>query len=44
VDDGMLVDVVDGSQDSLLQFLFGGDADVPQDRTGKLGKDAFDEV
>ncbi len=36
VNDGMAIDVVDGSQNPLLQFLFGGDADVPQDRAGKL--------
>ena len=44
VDDGMPVDVGDSGQDPLLQFLFGGYADVPQDRAGKLGKEAFDEV
>ena len=44
MNDGMAVDVVDGSQDTLLQFLFGGDADVPQDRTSKLRKEALDKV
>jgi hypothetical protein len=38
------VDIGDSSQDSLLQFLFGGDADVSQDRTGKLGKETFDQI
>ena len=40
----MPVDVGDSGQDPLLQFLFGGDADVPQDRAGKLGKEALDQV
>jgi hypothetical protein len=41
---GTQVDVVDGRQDPLLQFLFGGDTDMPQDRTRQLGKETLDQV
>ena len=44
VDDGMLVDVVHGGHDAVLEFLFGGDADVAQDGAGELGEEALDEV
>lgn len=30
VDDGMLVDVVDGGHDAVLELLLGGDADMPK--------------
>jgi len=36
VDDGALVEVVDGSHDAVLEFLLGGDADVAQNGTGQL--------
>ena len=41
---GMSVDVVDGSYDPILEFLFGGDANVAQDGACKLGKEALDQV
>ncbi len=44
MDDGILVEVVHGSHDALLEFLFGGDTDVAQDGAGKLGKKALNEV
>ncbi len=44
MDDGMLVDVVHGGHDAVLEFLFGGDADVAQDGAGELGEGALDEV
>ena len=44
VDDGMLVDVIDSRQDPLLQFLFGCDSDVAQDRARELGEEALDEI
>ncbi len=40
----MSIDVVDGSHDALLEFVFGSDADMAQDGAGKLGKDALDQV
>ena len=36
VDEGALVEVVNGSHDAVLEFLFGGDADVAQNGTGQL--------
>jgi hypothetical protein len=44
VDDRMLVDVIHGSHDAILEFLFGCNADVAQDGACKLGKEAFDQV
>jgi len=32
VDDGLLVDVVDGGEDAVRELLLGGDADVAQHR------------
>jgi hypothetical protein len=44
MDDGAFVDVVDGGQDALFEFLLGGDGDMAQHRASKLGEEAFDEV
>src|ERR1700752_2864233 len=44
VSDGLLVDVVDGGQDAVFEFLFGGDADVAQHGAGELGEEPLDEV
>ncbi len=44
MNDGIGIEVVDGRHEALLEFLFGGDADVAQDRTGQLGEEALDEV
>src|ERR1700704_717696 len=40
----MLVDVVHGGHDAFLELVFGGDADVAQDRASELGEEALDEV
>jgi len=40
----MLVDVVHGGHDAVLELVFGGDADVAQDGAGELGEEALDEV
>jgi len=40
----MLVDVVDGGQDSLLEFVRGGDADMSEHGAGELGEEALDQV
>ena len=40
----MSVDVVDGGDDAVLEFLLGGDADVPEHRASELGEEALDEV
>ena len=42
--DGILVEVVHCSHDAILQFLFGGDTDVAEDRAGKLGEKALNKV
>jgi len=44
VNHGVLVEVVHGGQQTILEFLLGGDADVAQDGTGEFGKEALDEV
>ena len=41
MNDGILVEVVHGSHDAILEFLFGGDTDVAEDRAGELGKKAL---
>jgi hypothetical protein len=44
VDDRLLVDVIDGGQDALREFLFGDDAHVAQHGAGELGEEALNEV
>jgi hypothetical protein len=44
VNDGVLVEVVHGGHDAILEFLFGCDADVAKDGAGEFGKEALDEV
>ena len=44
MDDGLLVDVVDGGQDALGELLFGTNPDVPEHGTRELGKEALDEI
>jgi hypothetical protein len=44
VDDRLLVDVIDGGQDALREFLFGDDAYVAEHGAGELGEEAFNQV
>src|ERR1700692_4189544 len=44
VNDGMAIEFIHGSHDAVLEFLFGSDADVAQDRAGELGEEALDEI
>jgi len=44
MDHGISVEVVDGGHDSILEFLLRRDADVAQDGTGELGKEALDQI
>jgi hypothetical protein len=44
VNDGLLIEIVHGSHDPILEFLFGRDADVAEDGAGKFGEEALDEV
>ena len=36
VNDGLLIEIVHGSHDPILEFLFGRDADVAEDGAGKI--------
>ena len=44
MDDGVSVELVHGGHDTVLELLFGCDADMAQHRAGELGEEAFDEV
>ena len=44
MNDGLLIEVIHGRHDAILEFLFGCDADVTQDGAGEFGKEALDEV
>jgi hypothetical protein len=44
VDDRILIEVIHGSHEAILEFLFGCDADVAQHRTSELGEEPFDEI
>ena len=44
MNDRIVVEVVHGGHEAVLEFLFGGDADVAEDRTGELREEALDEV
>ena len=44
MDNGLLIEEIHGGDDALLEFLFGRDADVAQNRAGELGEEALDEV
>ena len=44
MDNRSFVEVIHGSHDAVLEFLFGCDADVSQDGAGKLGEEALDQV
>jgi hypothetical protein len=43
MNDWMLVDVIHGSHDAILELLFGCNTDVAQDGARKLGKEAFNQ-
>ena len=42
MNDRIVVEVVDGGHEAVLELLFGGDADVAQNRTGELREEALD--
>jgi hypothetical protein len=44
MDDGMLVEVVDGGHDAFLEFLLGGDGDMAEEGAGELGEEALDKI
>ena len=44
MNDGLVIEVIHGSHDAILEFLFGCDADVAQDGAGEFGEEALDQV
>ena len=44
MNDGVLIEVVHGGHETILEFLLGCDADVAQHGAGEFGKEALDEV
>ena len=44
MNDWIVVEVIHGGREAVLELLFGGDADVTQNRTGELREEAVDEV
>ena len=44
MNDGVLVEVVHGGHETILEFLFGRDPDVAQHGAGEFGKEALDEI
>ena len=44
MNDGLLIEVIHGGHDAVLEFLFGCDADMTQDGAGEFGEEALDEV
>ena len=44
MNDWIAIEVIDGGHEAILEFLFGGDADVAQHRAGQLGEEALDEI
>jgi len=44
VDDRVAIDIIDTGHDAILEFVLRCDPDVTQNRTGKLGEEALDEI
>ncbi len=44
MNDGFVIEIIHGCHDAILEFLFGCDADVAQDRADELGEETFDEI
>ena len=44
MNDGMAIEFNHGSHETILEFLFGFDADVAQYRSRELGEEALDEI
>jgi hypothetical protein len=44
VNDRFLIEVLHGSHETILEFLFRFDADVTQHRASELGEEALDEI
>ena len=44
MNDGVLVEVIHGGHEPILEFLLGGNANVAQHRARKFGKEALDKI
>lgn len=44
MDNRLTIEVIDGSHETVLEFLLGCDADMAEHRAGELGEEAFDEI
>jgi hypothetical protein len=44
VHDGLLVKIIHGGHQAILEFLFGCDTDMTQDGAGMFGEEALDQV
>ena len=42
MDDRVAIEVINGGDDAVLEFILGCDADMAQDRAGELGEEALD--
>jgi len=44
VNNGIAVEIIHGGHKAILEFLLGGDANVPQDGTSEFREEALDEI
>jgi hypothetical protein len=44
VDDRIAIEVIDGGNQPILQFLLGRNPDMAQHRAGEFGEEAFDRA
>ena len=44
MNDGIVVEIIHGGHEAILELLLGGDANIPQDGTGEFREEAFDEI
>ena len=44
MDYGVAIEVINGFDDAVLEFLLGCDADMAQDRAGELGEETLNEI
>ena len=44
MNDGFLIEEVDAGHNAILKFLFGCNADMPQDGPSKFGEEALDQI
>ena len=44
MNDGLLIKIIYGGHEAILEFLFGCDADMTQDGAGEFREEALDEI